>query len=164
MEENLKNDDVQIVGEEPEVETAMVDVKERVLLGIIGAFLGSLIGAICIVLLNQFGYIASICGVVMGICTFKGYVLLGKKMSIKGLIFSGIIMLVMVYFSNMVSYGLAVAEYYQVDILTGTFAVNYLIVEGGIDAAAYVKDLFMLVVFTAIGAVPTVKERFKQNK
>lgn len=62
------------------------EVKEKVAGGILGAFLGTLIGAICIVLVNQFGYIASISGVVMGVCALKGYQILGKKMSLKGII------------------------------------------------------------------------------
>ena len=62
------------------------EVKEKVAGGILGAFLGILIGAICIVLVNQFGYIASISGVVMGVCALKGYQILGKKMSLKGII------------------------------------------------------------------------------
>ena len=37
-------------------------------------------------LVNQFGYIASISGVVMGVCALKGYQILGKKMSLKGII------------------------------------------------------------------------------
>ena len=61
------------------------EVKEKVVGGILGAFLGTLIGAICIVLVNQFGYIASISGVVMGVCALKGYQILGKKMSLKGI-------------------------------------------------------------------------------
>ena len=42
--------------------------KERVFLGAIGALIGCIIGAVCIVLIGQFGYVASICGVVMGFC------------------------------------------------------------------------------------------------
>ena len=106
------------------------EVKEKVAGGILGAFLGTLIGAICIVLVNQFGYIASISGVVMGVCALKGYQILGKKM-------------------------------YKADIVSSFLAVPELIKEGAIESGAYYKDLLMLYVFTAIGAVPVIKNQIK---
>lgn len=160
--EEQKNESMEMNYEYAQTDVAMNEQKENVLLGIIGSFVGSLIGAICIVLLGQFGYIASICGVVMGICALKGYVLLGKRMSLKGLIISVIMMIAMVYLSNMVSYGLAVAEVYEVDMVTGISAVHMLLVEGAIDSGYYFKDLLMLYVFTAIGAVPTIKDYLKR--
>ena len=136
-------------------------VKERVVLGTLGAFVGALIGTICIVILGQFGYIASICGVVMGFCAMGGYQLLGKKMSKKGIIITIVIMLVMVYVSNWFSYALAVADVAEVDVLTAFLVTPELVSEGFIDAGAYYKDLVMLYAFMAIGAVPTIKKYFK---
>ena len=136
-------------------------VKERVVLGTLGAFGGALIGTICIVILGQFGYIASICGVVMGFCAMGGYQLLGKKMSKKGIIITIVIMLVMVYVSNWISYALAVADVAEVDVLTAFLVTPELVSEGFIDAGAYYKDLVMLYAFMAIGAVPTIKKYFK---
>ena len=136
-------------------------VKERVVLGTLGAFGGALIGTICIVILGQFGYIASICGVVMGFCAMGGYQLLGKKMSKKGIIITIVIMLVMVYVSNWFSYALAVADVAEVDVLTAFLVTPELVSEGFIDAGAYYKDLVMLYAFMAIGAVPTIKKYFK---
>ncbi len=51
--------------------------KENVLAGLVGAFLGSLIGVACIVGIGQMGYVASISGLVMAVCAIKGYSLLG---------------------------------------------------------------------------------------
>ena len=136
-------------------------VKERVVLGTLGAFVGALIGTICIVILGQFGYIASICGVVMGFCAMGGYQLLGKKMSKKGIIITIVIMLVMVYVSNWFSYALAVADVAEVDVLTAFLVTPELVSEDFIDAGAYYKDLVMLYAFMAIGAVPTIKKYFK---
>lgn len=136
-------------------------VKERVVLGTLGAFVGALVGTICIVILGQFGYIASICGVVMGFCAMGGYQLLGKKMSKKGIIITIVIMLVMVYVGNWFSYALAVADVAEVDVLTAFLVTPELVSEGFIDAGAYYKDLVMLYAFMAIGAVPTIKKYFK---
>ena len=125
------------------------EVKEKVAGGILGAFLGTLIGAICIVLVNQFGYIASI-SVVMGVCALKGYQILGKKMSLKGIIICVILILLMVYISNWFSYAVAVAQVYKADIVSSFLVVPELIKEGSIESGAYYKDLLMLYVFTAI--------------
>ena len=137
------------------------EVKEKVAGGILGAFLGTLIGAICIVLVNQFGYIASISGVVMGVCALKGYQILGKKMSLKGIIICVILILLMVYISNWFSYAVAVAQVYKADIVSSFLVVPELIKEGSIESGAYYKDLLMLYVFTAIGAVPVIKNQIK---
>ena len=123
--------------------------------------LGTLIGAICIVLVNQFGYIASISGVVMGVCALKGYQILGKKMSLKGIIICVILILLMVYISNWFSYAVAVAQVYKADIVSSFLVVPELIKEGAIESGAYYKDLLMLYVFTAIGAVPVIKNQIK---
>lgn len=163
MEEQKSNEEMKMEYDYAQtVSVPQEEIKENVFLGIIGAFVGSLIGAICIVLLGQFGYIASICGVVMGICALKGYALLGKRMSVKGLIISIILMIIMVYLSNMVSYGLAVAEVFEVDKITGISAVHMLLGEGAIDSGYYFKDLIMLYLFTALGAVPTIKNYLKR--
>lgn len=136
--------------------------KERVALGIVGAFVGTLIGAACIVLLGQLGYIASISGIVMGFCALKGYQILGKQISVKGIVICAILMIVMVYLSNWFTYALAVAEVYEVDIATSFNSVPMLIREGEIEGGMYYKDLVMLYIFTALGAVPTMRNHFKK--
>lgn len=135
--------------------------KEKVGLGILGAFIGTLIGAVCIVLLGEFGYVAAISGVVMGVCALKGYEILGKGISVKGIVICAILMIVMVYLSNWASYALAVAEVYEADIITSFSAVPALIGEGAIDKGMYFKDLIVLYVFTALGAVPIVRDSLR---
>lgn len=140
----------------------MEQQRERVGLGILGAFVGTLIGAACIVLLGQFGYIASLSGVIMGICALKGYQILAKEISVKGIIVCAVLMIIMVYLSNWFSYALAVAEVYEADILTSFCAVPTLIGEGAIEKGMYFKDLIMLYIFTALGAVPAVRDKMRQ--
>ena len=82
-------------------------------------------------------------------------------MSKKGIIITIVIMLVMVYVSNWISYAIAVADVAEVDFMTAFLATPSLVSEGLIDAGAYYKDLVMLYIFTAFGAVPTIKKYFK---
>ena len=149
-------------------------VEEQVVLGTLGAFVGALIGTICIVILGQYsyvyghgyGYIAYIGGVVMGFCAMGGYQLLGKKMSKKGIIITIVIMLVMVYVSNWIGYAIALAdESLTLDFMTAFWEVQRVVRLGWIGGVYYYKDLVMLYVFMAfgmaIGAVPTIKKYFK---
>ena len=150
-------------GENAEMPEATEEVvKEKVVLGFIGALLGSLIGVACIVLLGQLGYIASICGVVMGFCAIKGYRLLAGKLSVKGIVITIVLMVVMVYLSNWISYALAVAEVWEVDFFTAFINIHYLIGEGAIIASEYIKEVGMLYAFTALGLVPTVRDQLKK--
>lgn len=66
---------------------------ERVAAGIAGAFLFSLIGGLAWFLLYQVGIISSICGFLGVILAIKGYKLFAKKESIKGVIISSVIAL-----------------------------------------------------------------------
>lgn len=55
----------------------------------------------------------------------------------------------------------AVAQVYKADIVSSFLVVPELIKEGAIESGAYYKDLLMLYVFTAIGAVPVIKNQIK---
>ena len=46
--------------------------RENIAAGIVGAFLGTLLGVVCIVIIDQMGYVASVSGFVMAICALKG--------------------------------------------------------------------------------------------
>lgn len=137
--------------------------KENVLLGIVGAFAGCLIGAILIIVLSYFGYIASISGVVMGACALRGYILLGKRLSKKGIVLTILIMIIMVFISYGISFGIAVAQAFDVDILTGIVATPLLLSEEGVDLSVFYKDLVILYLFTALGAFPTIKDYLRKS-
>lgn len=141
------------------------NVKENVLSGTVGAFLGSLIGAGAIILLGQFGYVAAISGIVMAICAIKGYELLGKKMTTKGILISSVIMLVMVYIGNRIDWSISVANYYtDVDLFYAFRILPDLIREGYLEASQYYGNLAMVYLFTAIGAIPTIIAAVRDSK
>lgn len=134
---------------------------ENVIGGIVGALIGSLIGAACILIISQLGYIAAISGVVMGVCTVKGYELLGRKISRKGIVISGVIMLAVVFLSNQADWAIAVAKYFEMDFFTAFRAVPELLEAEAIEASTYYGDLALLYVFTLLGAVPTMRNALK---
>lgn len=135
--------------------------KENIIAGIVGAFLGTLIGLLCIVVVDQLGYMASISGVVMGVCAIKGYQLLGGKMSLKGIVISSVFMICVVYISQQLSWAIDAADVLNIDVFSAFRLIPEMIRQGAIDGGIYMKDLFMLYAFTALGAVPTIWNTIK---
>lgn len=133
-------------------------VNEIIGLGLVGAFVGSLIGAISIVIIGQLGFVAAISGIIMGICTVKGYELLAKKLSFKGIVISIIMMIIMTYIGHKTSFAISVANYYAFQ------SISQLIKEGYIKGNVYYAELFKVYIFTAIGAIPTIINSYRNNK
>lgn len=127
---------------------------ENVIAGVVGAFLGALIGGALIVILGQLGYVAAISGLVMGVCTIKGYELLGGRLSTKGIAISIILMVFMVYLSNRMDWALQIASVFEAGMFESFRAVPYFQSEGGLPG--YVSGLVILYAFTALGALPTI--------
>lgn len=73
-------------------------------MGILGAIVFSLIGCAVWILIGKLGYISYLGGIAMAFSTIFGYHLFGKKFDTLGLIISIVIVLVMVFVSNMFIY------------------------------------------------------------
>ena len=136
--------------------------RENVLTGLVGAFLGSLIGVACIVGIGQMGYVASISGVVMAVCAIKGYSLLGGTMSRKGAVISCVLTVIMTYFGNRLNFAVSVARLAEVDVFAAFQAMGRLLDGGYLNTAAYWGNLIMLYMFTLLGAVPTLMSAFRR--
>ena len=72
------------------------EVRENVIAGIVGAFLFSLAGGVLWFVIYLLGFIAGISGLVGAICAIKGYSVFAKKESIKGIIISVVMSLVVI--------------------------------------------------------------------
>lgn len=73
-------------------------------MGILGAIIFSLIGCAVWILIGKLGYISYLGGIAMAFSTIFGYHLFGKRFDTLGLIISIVIVLVMVFVSNMFIY------------------------------------------------------------
>lgn len=73
------------------------NIKENYVLGIVGALLGSVVGAAVILLVARMGYISAISSAVMGFAVVFGYKKLGKKFSVVAGILCIIISIAMTY-------------------------------------------------------------------
>lgn len=137
-------------------EQAEAQKKENVIGGIVGAIIGSLIGILCIVILSRMGYVAALSGVAMAIGVMKGYEILGKKISKKGIVICVIIMLFMTYVGDRVDWAIYVASEWNENVFNCYRAIPALISEGYIEMGSYVGNLVLLYLFLLLGAVPTI--------
>lgn len=138
-------------------QAALEPVKpENPVAGAVGALLGSLAGAACIILFSQLGYVAALSGLVMGVCAIKGYEMLGGRLSGKGAAISVVIMLLMTYAADRMDWAIVIARELEVDVFTGFRSVGVLLEMQAIDAAMYWGNLVMLYLFLLLGMVPAV--------
>ncbi|MCH5344057.1 MAG: hypothetical protein J1E64_08460 [Acetatifactor sp.] len=140
--------------------------KENVLLGIMGALIGSLLGVLMIVVLGRLGIVASFSGVMMAIGVLKGYEILGGNLSKRGIVISVAIMLIMAYVGDRLDWALLVYQEYGKWISSMHFSfmecyldVPRLISNGVIELRRYLLNLTVLYVFLLLGAVPTLRKR-----
>lgn len=133
--------------------------------GTVGALLGSLIGGACIVLLGQLGYVAAISGILMAVCTVKGYELLsGGKVGRCGIIISCLVMVLMAAFAHQIDWAISVSSAFSISFFDAFQLIPSLIADGYIVSSSFFGNLALLYLFTALGAVPTIISTTKNAK
>lgn len=138
--------------------------KDNIPAGAVGALAGSLLGVLCIVLIGQLGYVAAISGIIMAICTLKGYELLGGKLSTAGIVISCVLMAVMTYVGNQLDWAILVMRELGYDIFYSFQLIPTLIDQQAIEASSYWGNLALVYVFVVVGAVPTIIGIVKNQK
>lgn len=136
--------------------------KENVVTGIVGALIGAAIGGGSIILLSQLGYIASVSGLILAVCTLKGYELLGGGMSVKGIVISILMVLATPYLADRIDWAILVAQEFEVTFGEAFAAIPLLIEDEIIEFGTYIKNLLMIYGFAALGAFTTLKNAFKK--
>ena len=142
-----------------------VEKQENVVAGIVGAFLGALIGGACIILIGMLGYIASVSGLILAVCTLKGYELLAGKRSGKGIVISILFMLATPYIADRIEWAIVIMQEfaeYGVTFGEGFAAVPELLKDGSIEMGGYMKNLLMIYGFCALGAFATLRNTLKK--
>ncbi len=129
---------------------------ENVIGGLVGALLGSLLGVAAIILFSRLGYTTAASGITMGVCTRKGYELLGGKMTVKGIVISILVMLLMVYVGDRFDWAMLVAREWGENVFDAFRAIPALIKEDVIEQSSYIGNLVKLYLFALLGAVPAV--------
>lgn len=139
--------------------------KENVIAGIVGACLGALIGGGCILLVSRLGYVASVCGLILSVCTVKGYELLGGKLSGKGIIVSIILMLITPYLADRIDWAILLMEAwgeYEMTFAEAFAVFPELLKDGTVEMGTYIRNLLMIYGFALIGAFSVLRNAMKQ--
>lgn len=134
--------------------------------GIVGALLGSLIGVIAWILVYQLGYIAAIVGLVMIVCTFKGFSLFGGKLNALGIGICVLISVGMLYVAERLSLSLelynAAKTYYNITFFDAYRSLSAFLAEADLKGE-FLQDLVYGYVFMAVGGFSTVWHTYKQH-
>lgn len=138
-----------------EMAASQMKVISNLPMGLLGAFLASLIGVAAWVLVFQLGYISGFVGLLLLFCALKGYEKLGGCMDRKGAIAVAVLSLIMVFASLYLCYGIEIFKVYQEDgfnIFQCLGAVPAVIEDNGL-AGSFIRDLLIGWLFTgAAGA------------
>lgn len=138
-----------------------VQENENVVLGIIGAILGAIIGSILWILLDQVGFIASIAAFAIVFCAVKGYEILGKKISKKGIIISVVITVIIVVLADMLSMGFSIyrefSAEYEISVADAILSVPGFLTEPQI-LTQFLLNLAIGYIFVAIGCFKFVRQ------
>lgn len=137
--------------------------KNNLVGGIVGALLGSLIGVASIIILSQLGYVAAISGIIMAICTLKGYELLGGKLNALGIIICSVLMIVMVYVGDRLDWAIYISRELETDIFQSFKLVPVLLEAELIEMSDYIAALAQVYIFTLVGAIPTIYSAVKNK-
>lgn len=138
-------------------------VSENMITGIIGAIIGAAIGGAAIILLSRLGYVAAISGAILAVCTLKGYALLGKQLSTKGIIICIILILITPYLADRLDWAIVIRESDPSYTIGEAFsAVPMYITVGAIEMSSYIMNLAMVYIFAAIGAFGTLRDAFRK--
>ena len=136
---------------------------EIVLMGTVGAILGALAGAVCILLLQKIGYFASISGVVMAFLSLYLYDKFAGKLSVKGIVICCVVMILMVLLTEWSYYSYLFYNNYKDSFKKVSFWVYFkdlwllLEMHEGMKGN-FLTNLLMLYGFTALGAIPKIKQ------
>lgn len=145
-------------------ESTYQDRKENIPAGILGAFLGSLVGGLVTLIIAQMNYVSMVSGLAMGYATIKGYELLGKKISNVGVAVSVAFMLVVTFLVNQLDWTIWLLRMSPNTGLLEAFTfVNYSIFNGDFPDN-YWLNLILLYVFTGIGTFAAMQETLTHKK
>ena len=150
------------------------EVRENVVAGIVGAFLFGLAGGVLWFVIYLLGFIAGISGLIGAVCAIKGYSVFAKKESVKGIIISVIIALLIIVLAwyLCLSYDVCIAyqDWYEAGEIDYTLTyfesvqvAHYFLSEPEIGPA-YWGDLGMGLLFCVIGGGSYVVNKIKGAK
>ena len=145
---------------------------ENVLLGTLGAVIGSIAGGLLIIILSRVGFVAAISGFVMAFATIGLYQKFAKGLSTKGIIICIVVMVLMTLLAENIADSIQVMneanaelKVYGQQVDFGYIFFNFydLIAQGAIKGDVYAGSLGLTYLFTALGAFSIIKSSFSNR-
>ena len=137
---------------------------ENLVAGIVGALLGSLAGAVALILISRLGYISMVSGLVMGVCTVKLYEKFAGKVSVRGAIICVTIMIQMTYIADRIDWAIILHTEAGYGLFEGYRALPEMLKYEYIEKSSYYTNLALEYLFTALGAAPSIITAMRENK
>ena len=137
---------------------------ENKLGGIIGAFIGSLMGVAAIVLFSQLGLVSALSGIVMAFGTMWVYEKMAGSMSKFGIVICVAVMMLMVYVGDRADWAIVAVRDLGLDFFTAFRVVPNMLQEGMIDTEIYTAGLGQIYLFALLGAVPMIASALQKRK
>ncbi len=134
------------------------DIRENVLLGLIGAIIGVLLGSILWVIIGQVGFIAGIAGYAIVFCGMKGYTMLGGTLSKTGIVICIILSVLAILGAEMVSLKISADRE-----LHGLYSMAELLAEPEIIAIV-IKDLAVGYILSIWASYSSIKNIWKETE
>ena len=143
-----------------------VPQKSNLIAGLVGAFLGSLIGCVLWVLIYKLGFIAGLAGAVTAICAMKGYEMFGKTLDKKGVICSILIVIIAIFLANKLAWSWEIYDVFKADYDISFFdaflASDAVIAESDLVSDYYI-DLLVGYALTIWASYKNVISAFKNT-
>lgn len=152
-----------------DLDTVDTRKKGNLAAGFVGALIGAVIGGAAIILVSRLGFVAGICGLILAVCTLKGYEIMGSALDKTGVLVCLVLMVITPYVADRLDWALILMEDYKAtynESLSLGIAFSLipdLISDGAIEMSAYVTNLAMVYLFTVLGAAKTVIQVLKKG-
>lgn len=148
-----------------ENQKAMRSKKSNLAAGLVGAFLGSLLGGALWILIYKLGYIAGIAGLVTGVCALKGFEMFGGHVDRKGVVGCVVIMLITIFFANKIAWAWEAYDALKEYNYTFSDCFRYLsyILEENELTGSYYGDLIIGYILTGISSFSNIRNAFQAS-
>ena len=150
------------------------ETPSNIALGLVGALIGALIGAALWIVIYQLGYIAGIAGAAIIGFSIKGYVILGRNIDMKGLVFCAVLSIITIYFSHRAAFAISymrtmnealgshmsfITAFTNLDKFMETMdAASQALGIGDSVTVAYWRDLVVGYVLSAVVGIPMARK------
>lgn len=144
---------------------AVPEKPENVLTGVVGALIGAVLGGAAIILLSQMNLVASISGLILAVCTLKGYELLGGRLSKRGILICCLLMAVTPYIADRMDWAIVICREFAAEGVTfgQAFALVHAVIAEADMFGEYILNLALIYLFAIGGAFGTLKGLFKKK-